>query len=72
MAVATCQRAWDDCQTERSIGMAVGPIPLSAIRVWCRDEMLDEDNTRFVKQVIRYVDNERAKDEAAKRPTGGK
>jgi hypothetical protein len=62
-----CVRAWFDLGTERSIGMAVGPIPWSRIVQWCRFYGLDRDATGLVIHVVRQLDNDHAAADAATR-----
>lgn len=71
-----CIRAWNDLGTERQFGMAVGPIPVSAILRWCEFEEFDRESTAILRDAIRTADNLRAQREADKRnvnnATGGK
>ena len=74
-ALLLCVRAWQDLETCRSVGMAVGPIPWTAVQEWALASGLDRDSTRLLHDVIRYVDGERARIERAKQnlknATGG-
>ena len=56
--IAILADAFCDLRTECAIGMAVGPIPASAIRAWARDHELDYDATLVLKRVIRVVEHE--------------
>ena len=60
-------RCWGDLSTERPIGMAVGPVPWSAIVRWCEFHGLDRDATRIILHVVRQLDNEQNEAERAKR-----
>lgn len=64
--IARCVNAWHDLGTCRAIGMAVGPIPVTAVYAWCEVEGFDLESTRIVKTVIRHVDGERSAREASK------
>lgn len=64
--MTTCIRAWHDLGTCRSIGMAAGPIPWTAIVQWCDFFDLDREQTIVLTDVIRHLDNERAAAEAAR------
>lgn len=46
--------------------MALGPIPYTAILIWCEFERLDHEATVLMKTVIRQLDNDRAEREASK------
>jgi hypothetical protein len=67
VAVVTCLQAWGDLSTCRQIGMAVGPIPWTAIVAWCDRRGLDPDAAELVTRVIRVLDVQRAEAETAKR-----
>lgn len=53
-----CLRAWRELETCRSIGMALGPIPITAVLMWCAAEGLDRDATDVVREVVRAADNQ--------------
>ena len=59
--------AWHDLNTCRAIGMAVGPIPWTAIVAWCEFHELDRDAAMQLIHVIRKLDNDRAEREASER-----
>lgn len=65
-AMARCLDAWQDLSTCRPIGMAVGPIPWTAIVAWCEFHELDREITAVVVHVIRTLDIQRAVAERAK------
>ena len=50
-------RAWRELDTERSIGMAAGPIPLSAIREYARDYGLNLREYEGLKRIMMATDN---------------
>jgi hypothetical protein len=62
-----CLHAWHELGTCRGIGMAVGPIPVTAIYAWCDAEGFDHESTMILKHVLLHLDAERAAAEAAKR-----
>lgn len=64
--ITMCIKAWHELGTTRGIGMAMGPIPVTAIYVWCDVEGFDREATMLMKNVIRLLDNDRAEREAAK------
>ncbi len=70
-----CIRAWHDLNTCRSIGMSLGPIPVTAIFQWCVVEGLDREATAIVREVIRIADGEFLARQASRlrmnRMTGG-
>jgi hypothetical protein len=72
-----CVHAWHELSTCRGIGMAMGPIPWTAIVTWCEfhSDELDRDAAVQLIHVIRQLDNDRAEREAAKQAlakmTGG-
>lgn len=61
-----CIAAWHDLGTCRMIGMAVGPIPWTAIVTWCDFHELDRESAMILIHVIRQLDNERAEREASR------
>jgi hypothetical protein len=67
VASGVCINAWCDLGTCRAIGMAVGPIPWTAIVTWCEVHGLDRETTGLISTVIRMVDNDRAEAAEAKR-----
>lgn len=75
-AVDRCVAAWHELATCRPVGFGVGLIPFTAIVAWAEVEGMDRESTTLLRRVIRYVDNERAKVEAARasleRAQGGK
>lgn len=64
-AVAQCVRAWHELGTERQLGFAVGPIPVSKVWAWCDRHGLDGEAEDVLVHVIRTLDNERARAAAA-------
>lgn len=59
--------AWHALDSCRSIGFAVGPIPITAIYAWCdRQPVLDEELSTLVIGAINYLDAERSRAQAAK------
>lgn len=64
--VALCLTAWAELSTCRPIGMAVGPIPWTAIIEWARFHGLDREATGVLVSVIRRLDNDRAEREHSK------
>jgi hypothetical protein len=64
--VALCLTAWAELSTCRPIGMAVGPIPWTAIIAWARFHGLDREATGVLVTVIRRLDNDRAERDASK------
>lgn len=60
-------RCWGDVGTCRQLGMAVGPIPWTAVAQWCAHYELDRDATQVVIGVVQYLDGRRAEREAAQR-----
>ena len=48
---------WELC-SDRNIGMAEGPIPAWAIREWCRDWALDDEESEYLKAVVKRMDKE--------------
>lgn len=59
--------AWNTLGSCRSIGMAVGSIPWTAVMAWCdRRPYLDDDLAKAVADAIGYLDANRAKADAAK------
>ena len=66
-AVARCLAAWGDLSTCRAVGMAMGPIPWTAIVAWCEFHDLDYDTAVLVIDVIRMVDRDRAEAAESKR-----
>ncbi|TMQ02172.1 MAG: hypothetical protein E6J91_53375 [Deltaproteobacteria bacterium] len=76
LAAAICIRAWHDLGTCRGVGMALGPIPVTAIFAWCELEGFDREATMILRDVVRTADNERAEREASrqrlKNLTGGR
>lgn len=50
-----------DLQSERSYGMSIGPIPVSAVKSYIESEGLSEEEGDFLWHVIREVDNEHLK-----------
>lgn len=65
-AMAICLSAWRDLSTCRPIGMAVGPVPFTALLEWARFHSLDREATRIVWSVVRRIDADRAEAEASK------
>ena len=65
-AIGMCIHAWSDLGTCRAIGMALGPIPWTAIVAWCEFHELDREASVTLVQVIRQLDHERAEAEAAR------
>ena len=66
-AAAICINAWHELGSCRGIGMALGPIPVTAIYAWCEAEGFDHESTMILKRVILQLDAERATAEAAAR-----
>lgn len=66
LAVQLCLRAWWETGTCRVVGMAVGPIPVTAIWEWCDRHGFDDEAREIMTHVIRQLDNDRAEAEAAK------
>lgn len=64
-AVIQVLSCWADMSTERSIGMAEGAIPWSAIVRWCEVNEFDREATQIMTHVIRTLDNDRARARAA-------
>lgn len=62
-----CLRAWNDLNTCRSIGMSVGPVPVTAILQWCAAEELDREATSIMREVIRAADNQFLEKQASRR-----
>ncbi len=71
-AAARCIMAWYELDTCRSIGMVVGPIPVTAIHEWCAAEGIDRDGAALVKAVIRHLDIEHIRRERAKQRLASK
>ena len=66
-AVVRCIEAWDDLGTERPIGFAVGAIPWSSMVAWSAHHGLGYEETQIVVHVLRTLDVDRARAEAADR-----
>lgn len=65
-AASMCLRAWSDLSTCRQIGMALGPIPITAIYEWADRKGFDDEAREIMTHVIRQLDVDRAEAEAAK------
>lgn len=71
-AVAMCIDAWADLNTCRPSGMALGPIPFTAILTWAEfPGQLDHDLTMLLLAVIRILDRDLLEREASKRTLKG-
>lgn len=57
MAMLYLEQFWD-LSTERQVGMAVGPIPLSRAYEAAARLGLDEDNTATLVRAVRELDRE--------------
>ena len=58
---------WHLLDSERSIGMDVGPIPWSAVVAWCdRQPHIDDELTTIFVEAINYLDADRQRRRAAK------
>lgn len=66
-AMVLCLRAWNDLETCRSIGMGLGPIPVTAILQWCAAEGLDREATQVIRDVIRMADSQFMEQQASRR-----
>lgn len=66
-AAQRCVQAWNDLSTCRSVGMSMGPIPITAIWAWCDRQELDAEAAAIVEHVIRRLDIGHAEAAAAKR-----
>lgn len=74
--MAICLRAWSELNTCRSLGMSVGPIPVTAVFAWCSVEGLDREATKIMREVIGIADRQFMEKQASARRlqniTGGK
>jgi len=66
--MATVVECWNLLDSTRSIGMAVGPIPITAVWTWCERKQLDDDLTTAIASAINYLDAQRAKRSAQTKP----
>ena len=57
-AMGIVLEAWDDLQTERPMGMDLGPVPWSSCRDWCQDHGLDAQGARILWTVIKRIDRD--------------
>lgn len=64
-------KAWTDLNSDRTLGMAVGPIPTIAILNYAKHYQLDSYETERMLRVLRYVDNEYLKHLESKSPSSG-
>lgn len=60
-------RAWFDLGSCRGIGMALGPIPWTAMLEWVRYKRLSHELGEIVIAVVQQLDGERAAKADAKR-----
>lgn len=58
---------WRDMETERGIGMDVGPIPWGSVVRWAEVHELDRSETQLLTQVIRKLDADFLAERAHKR-----
>lgn len=65
--IAWIVKAWGELGTCRQIGMAVGPIPWTAIEKWCEFHEFDRAEAMQIMWIIAKLDSDRAEAEAAKR-----
>ncbi len=55
-AVDLGMRALFDLSTCRPVGMGIGPIPITAMWLWCSHEGLDADATAILARALRHAD----------------
>lgn len=60
-------RAWHDLATCRGFGMAVGPIPFTAVLAWADFYELDRETTALLWDVLRILERKHAEREANRR-----
>lgn len=61
--------AWQMLDSTRAIGMAVGPIPVTAVWTYCERKQFDDELTNAITTAINHLDVDRRKREASRRNT---